>query len=251
MTVSTISNIMSIQPFTMGLDLKLDVMRSGSSDFIERHRATLNSDKKCFLQNTVREFNACVKYSQAELFWYTFEPIKIHFWDVFDTSVFDTFSRHFIQFRYDFLSSIIIWYTFGCINVYLIHFWVYQNFVFNTLLSVSKLYKKWIKTRWPILISSKYVHQSSARASVEWSTSTKEIAGIRSLIFIVCLIFAHFCVLTLYGSLGMVVSCNFSTLLLLWVLHTGVSQKVLPPPRLSRPIIPHLTLLKSYSISRR
>ena len=33
----------------------------------------------------------------------------------------------FTQFRYDFLSLIIIWYTFECIKVYLIFFWVYQN----------------------------------------------------------------------------------------------------------------------------
>ncbi len=66
----------------------------------------------------------------------------------FDTSVFNNlftpFHTHFIRFRYDLLSSIIISYTFECIRVHL-----------NCIKSESKI-------RCPILIGSK-VYQSSAR----------------------------------------------------------------------------------------
>ncbi len=65
----------------------------------------------------------------------------IHFGHVFDASVFwylfTSYHTHLIRFRYDFLSSITIWYTFECIKVYLMHFWVHQN------------YQKWIKIRCP------------------------------------------------------------------------------------------------------
>ncbi len=61
----------------------------------------------------------------------------IHFWHVFDTSVVDTFSHHFIHISYN-LDMIFyhqpLFDTFECIKVY-----------FDTLLSVSKLYQKWIK----------------------------------------------------------------------------------------------------------
>ncbi len=86
-----------------------------------------------------------LQHTLAEL-WYTFEPIKVGqeikytfdvFWYIGIWYLFTPFHTHFIQFRYDFLSSIIIWYTFECIEVYLIHFWVYRS-VFDTLLSVSK-----------------------------------------------------------------------------------------------------------------
>ena len=52
-------------------------------------------------------------------FWY----ISIWYFHVIHT--------HFIQFRYDFLSSFIIWYTFEYIKVHLIYFWVYQNCIKN------------------------------------------------------------------------------------------------------------------------
>ena len=51
---------------------------------------------------------------------YTSEMCLIH-------QFFMPFHIHVIQFRYDFLSSIIVWYTFECIKVYLIHIWVHQN----------------------------------------------------------------------------------------------------------------------------
>ncbi len=60
----------------------------------------------------------------TSVFWYLFTP----------------FHTHFIQFRYDFLSSI---------NHYLIHFWVYQN-VFDTIECINSVHQKWIKTRCPI-----------------------------------------------------------------------------------------------------
>ena len=77
------------------------------------------------------------------------------FWYI--NTIYDTFSAfhtHFIQFRYDFLSSIIIWYTFECIKVYLIYLLTVSVHLIY-LLSVSKLYQKWIKTRCPTLIGSK------------------------------------------------------------------------------------------------
>ena len=113
--------------------------------------------------------------------WYTFEPLKIGqkintlltcFWYIgIDT--------HFIQLRYDFLSSIIIWYTLECIKV---------QSVFDTLLSVSTLYQKWInKIRCPILIVSK-VYQSSGvkcyRLTPLWTRFTKMFISILSLVSI-------------------------------------------------------------------
>ncbi len=53
---------------------------------------------------------------------YTFDMFLIH-----QYLIPAPFHTHFIQFRYDFLSSITIWYTVECIKVYLINFWVYQN----------------------------------------------------------------------------------------------------------------------------
>ena len=79
------------------------------------------------------------------------------FWYISIWYLFTIFHTHFLQFKY-----IIIWYLrpiYLLVSV-LIHFWVYQS-VFDTLLSVSKLYQKWIKRRCPILIGSK-VYQSSA-----------------------------------------------------------------------------------------
>ncbi len=76
------------------------------------------------------------KYAWLGELWYTIEPTKnwtrdtllTCFWYISIWYFFTTVHTHFIQLRYDFLSSIIIWYIFECIKVYLIH-----------LLSVSKL----------------------------------------------------------------------------------------------------------------